>query len=149
MNRLLVPALLCATLAACGGGADSMKTPAQADDGADRNGTAVVLSLGQPATVPQESLSLQMTEVRDSRCPVDAVCVWAGHASIALTATQAGQPAEVLEIGLPAPADMKLPGEARYRNLRLTLQQLDPAPRAAVPTPLAQYRATVLVQRVQ
>ncbi|MBI5259456.1 MAG: hypothetical protein HY855_23345 [Burkholderiales bacterium] len=147
--RLLVPAALSVALVACGGGDDAMKSPSQADPGGGRDGVAVVLRTGQVVSVPQESLSLQMTEVHDSRCPIDAVCVWAGHASIAVTATQPGQATETLQLGLPAPAELKLPGEARYRSLRLTLQQLDPAPRAATPTPLEQYRATVLVQRAQ
>ena len=81
--------------------------------------------------------------------PIDALCIWAGHASVLVTVTQAGQEGQRLQIGLPAPPEMKLPGEASYRGYRLSLQGLDPAPRAAVSVPLDQYRATVRVERAQ
>jgi len=140
---VLASLLASAFLAACGGGAESA-TPST---GPSRGSYSVTLRSGQPVSIAQESLTLQLTAVSDSRCPIDAVCVWAGHGSVTVQVAQTGQPAETLQIGLPAPADSKLPGEASYRGYRLSLQVLDPAPRAASPTPLDQYRATVQVDK--
>lgn len=145
MMRWLAPALTCVFMAACGGSDDAASAP----NGPARGSYTVTLGIGQPVVISQEALTLQLTEVRDSRCPIDAICVWAGHAAVAVTVSQAGHAGETLQIGLPAPAEMKLPGDASYRGYRLSLQGLDPAPRAAVSVPPDQYRATVQVERAQ
>lgn len=143
--RSLVPtgAALAASLllAACGGGSDTTDAPYDPARGV----YTVTLRTGQPVAISQESLTLRLTEVRDTRCPIDAICVWAGQAVVAVQVQQAGQAAETLQIGMPAPAEMKLPGDGSYRGYRLSLQALDPAPRAAVNVPQDQYRATLLV----
>ncbi len=148
--RLLSPVIASLTasvfLAACGGGSSEAAGPST---GPSKASYTVTLRSGQPTVIAQESLTLQLTAVADSRCPIDAVCVWAGHAAVTVQVVQSGQPAETLQIGLPAPAEMKLPGDASYRGYRLSLQGLEPAPRASVQVPLDQYRATVLVDRAQ
>ncbi|WP_325422039.1 hypothetical protein [Aquabacterium sp.] len=120
-----------------------------APNGPARGSYTVTLRSGEPSLITQEALTLQLTDVHDSRCPIDALCIWEGHASVAVQVVQAGHAGETLQIGLPAPAEMKLPGEATYRGFRFSLQGLDPAPRAAVPVPLAQYRAVVRVERAE
>lgn len=136
-----------ALVAACGGGDDSVM--AQPAGGAQRASYTVTLRSDQAVVIGAETLSLQLTEVRDSRCPLNALCVWAGHGAVAVRVSQDGQNAETLQIGFPAPAEMKLPGDASYHGYRFSLQQLDPFPVAGVTVPLSDYRATVLVERAQ
>lgn len=138
-----IGALLAASaLVACGGGADA--------PGSDPLGATdtVVLRSGSAVPVGSGALTLELVDVRDSRCPVDAVCVWAGQATVAVQARHAGQAPATVWLGTPAPAAMQLPGDALVHGWRLKLQALEPAPRAAVSVPLAQYRATVVAERV-
>lgn len=149
--RLLASVLASVTAAAfiagCGGGDDSTTSPP--GGGTQRGSYSVTLRAGEPVVISAESLTLQLTEVRDSRCPLNALCIWAGHGAVAVQVSQSGQAAETLQIGFPAPAEMKLPGDASYRGYRFSLQTLDPFPVAGVTVPLADYRATVLVERAQ
>jgi hypothetical protein len=133
-----------ALVAGCGGGDDST-----VPTGPQRASYTVTLRGEQPVVISAESLTLQLTEVHDSRCPINALCVWAGHGAVAVRVSQEGQSAETVQIGFPAPAEMKLPGDATYRGYRLSLQALDPFPVAGVTVPLGDYRATVLVERAQ
>lgn len=75
----------------------------------------------------------------DSRCPIDAVCVWAGNARVSLRVTEAGTDSSVaLNTGLE-------PRSATVGGIRLELRALTPAPRADTPTPPDAYRATLRV----
>jgi len=133
----------CALLAACGGGGDgAMTDPLGASQ-------TVVLRAGAVVAVGTGALTLKLTDVRDSRCPVDATCVWAGHASVAVQAAYTGQAAQSAWVGLQASAGADLPGDAYVHGWRLRLQALEPAPRAGVEVPLEQYRATVVAERTQ
>jgi hypothetical protein len=134
-----------AFVAGCGGGDDSTTSPT----GPQRGSYTVTLRSEQAVVIGAESLTLQLTEVRDSRCPINALCIWAGHGAVAVRVAQEGQAAETVQIGFPAPAEMKLPGDASYRGYRLSLQTLEPFPVAGVTVPLSEYRATVLVERAQ
>lgn len=60
----------------------------------------------------------------DSRCPMNALCVRAGEAVIALTVSRAGEVAEGRELDT-TPAK----SSAEYRNFTITLSQLQPYPR--------------------
>ncbi|WP_395702144.1 hypothetical protein [Aquabacterium sp.] len=133
-------------VSACGGGGSDAGGPMS---GVAKASYTVTLRSGQATVIAPESLSLQLTAVTDTRCPIDVMCVWAGQAVATVQVTQAGQPAETVQIGTPAPAEMKLPGDASYRGYRLSLQGLEPAPRSGVQVPLDQYRATVQVDRAQ
>jgi hypothetical protein len=137
-------AALC--LSACGGGGDDSTSPT---GGPQRGSYTVTLRDEQSVVISAESLTLQLTEVQDSRCPINALCIWAGHGAVALRVSQEGQAAETVKIGFPAPAEMKLPGDASYRGYRLSLQTLEPFPVAGVTVPLSDSRATVLVERAQ
>lgn len=132
-------------VAACGGGADTTESPT----GPARGSYTVSLRTGQAATVPQESLTLLLTEARDSRCPINALCVWAGQAVVVVRVQQADQAAETLTIGMPVPSDGQLPGDGSYRGWRISLQGLDPSPVAGVVVPQDQYRATVRIDKAQ
>jgi hypothetical protein len=82
---ILVPALL---LPACNGegeGADGgAKLPARVDLGR-------AFEIGYGKTVLVDDIAIEFTAVvEESRCPIDAVCVWNGNARILVTANRGG-----------------------------------------------------------
>src|SRR5688572_32988210 len=93
--RHLSTALLIATLAACSsststgtdGRAQTSQTVTQREIG-----RAFEMKIGETISVGELRLTFRNVE-GDSRCPIDAVCVWAGDAEIALRIEQGTQAA--------------------------------------------------------
>lgn len=141
MKRAL-PFLMCAVLAACGGGdGDDRQQPQQGPAA-----YTVQLTGGQPQTLPNEPLMLILANVSDSRCPAQAQCVWAGQAVLTVTAAQTGVPAADLALSLDA-TQPKVPAQATYRNYVITLQALEPGAPPTGGLPLSAYKATLRVER--
>ncbi len=102
---------------------------------------SVTLVAGQTAVITS-SLTIRFDHVQtDSRCPVDAVCVWAGEAVIVLSAH------------MPDEADQDLPlrisggqgSPASHGGYTIELTRLDPAPLAGRSIPQNAYAATLRV----
>ena len=71
-----IPWLMCAALAACGGGdGGDRPQPQRGDPGA---AYTVQLAGGVPQVLAPESLTLTLAKVDDTRCPAQAQCVWRG-----------------------------------------------------------------------
>jgi hypothetical protein len=136
---------MCLLLAACGGGGESPRTQPQGEPAGPATYT-VTLTGGQPQVIGAESLTLTLAAVSDSRCPAQAVCVWAGQAVLTVRAEQAGQAAADLALSLDA-TDPKVPAQASYRSYTVRLQSLEPSPPPAGGVALAAYRATLRVER--
>jgi hypothetical protein len=102
------------------------------------------LKVGQTARLNTTGLSLTLKAVpEDSRCPIDAVCVWQGNAKVVLDATvgEDGPTTEVtLNTGVP-------PGEAAVSGLTVRLVSVSPAPRASVQIRPDAYAAVLVVNR--
>lgn len=100
------------------------------------------LGLGQTVAIAGTTQTVTFEAVpEDSRCPIDAVCVWAGNARVSLRVTQAGTDSSIaLNTGSE-------PRSVAVGSIRLELRGLGPAPRAANSTPPEQYRATLRVSR--
>jgi hypothetical protein len=98
------------------------------------------LALGQSVAIAGTAQRVTFDAVtEDSRCPTDAVCVWAGNARVSLRVSAAGTDSTVaLNTGLE-------PRFLTVNRFRLELRGLIPAPRAATPTPPDAYRATLRV----
>jgi len=104
----------------------------------------VTLAPGETASVEDTAVRVQFVRVAsDSRCPADAICVWAGDAIVQIRAFDGG-----------APADYELhTGDAGRKatlhgRLRIELLELQPYPFASrPPTTHDQYRATLRVTR--
>lgn len=109
----------------------------------------ITVELGKPARIADAGLVIELVSVKDTRCPVEVRCVWAGHAEVTLQVSQAGQAAKTLVIGTPAPASMKLPFEAVHGSWRFGLVSLEPANSQANPPAQTDYRATVQVSPLQ
>jgi hypothetical protein len=110
-------------------------------------GFSIELAFGEQVTIPEESLTVSIVNVEDSRCPADAVCFWAGHASVTLQVSKAGLGTELLTIGTQVPRSMDLPADAKYGVYLFSLVSLDPVPSVKGASPTTGYRAIVKVSK--
>jgi hypothetical protein len=141
--RHITAAILLATLAACSSNtttpvdatAQTSQTVAQRDVG-----RAFEMKIGETVSVGDLRLTFRGVE-NDSRCPIDAVCVWAGDAEIALRIEQGSQAAVA---ALHTTLD---PKKTEWNGYTVQLVSLAPATRASKAIDPADYRATILVTR--
>ncbi len=115
--------------------------PVDAKPGAPMTQT-ITLNHAKAARIGAEDMTIELVAVKDDRCPMEARCIWAGHAAVTLKISKGGAIAQTLTIGTQAPADMKLAGDADYGNYRLHLDNLEPA-NSTKGRKLAEYRATI------
>ena len=103
-------------------------------------GTPFELKLGAIASLP-ESAKLRFDNVRsDSRCPIDANCIRAGEAIIAVTLMRGtGNEAKELQT-VPAQSQFS------YSKYVVKLTELQPYPRSGQQTKPEDYIATFVVQ---
>jgi hypothetical protein len=127
----LLPAALVLALLAC----ESTETRGDVS-----LGTEFSLAPGQSALAGDDGLRVTFVSVvEDSRCPMDAICVWAGQVVIEARAGRDGRDGE---------ARLLKPEEsAAVDGFRLTLVRVEPYPASAEPTPPSRYRATFVVDR--
>jgi hypothetical protein len=110
---------------------------------ASTNTDTIVVTRGRPASARSSSFRVELLSVKDSRCPLEVQCVWAGHAVVLLRVTRRGGASDTVSIGTSAPNSMKLPFDATVFRRRLHLVQLTPAPSVERKVPLAQYRVSI------
>ena len=129
--RSLVPLLL--LVAGCSG------SPTQPDR--VQANQPFELGVGQTALV-SDGLRLRFDEVRsDSRCPMDALCVRAGEAVIAVTLSVPGEASAARDLQtVPAQA------QTSYSRFTIALSQLQPYPRSDRQIRPTDYVATFIVQ---
>ncbi|MGH9262392.1 MAG: hypothetical protein ACRD08_21240 [Acidimicrobiales bacterium] len=108
--------------------------------------TPFTVEIGHSAVLTEPAVTITFTAVpQDSRCPVDAVCIWAGDAVVALT----------LHVGPPDGDGPDVKAEL-HTNLEprstpwgpyyeLQLLDLQPVPRLH-PPPSEPYRATLVME---
>lgn len=138
---LVVWTSVCACAAA--GPPETAATSADASAGNDGE-VVVTLRIGESMTPPGTKAVVTVIDVSDdSRCPVDATCVWAGDATVTLRVQPAAGAAESvsLHIGL---ADSR---SATVAGLHLRLEGLEPARRSDQPIERDQYRVALAVRR--
>ena len=105
------------------------------------------LRYGEKLTLPDRALTVQFMRVKDSRCPKDVTCIWAGHAAVTLKVAAPRAAATSIVIGTAAPAGMNLPFEASVGPYRFSLLGLEPDNSQAAPVASKQYRARIQVSR--
>lgn len=100
------------------------------------------LKIGETATVGSTGLRVTFTAVEsDSRCPIDALCVWAGDAATALKLERSGRSATaVLHTN-------ERPKQVEFDGFDIVLVTLQPANQSATPTRPDQYRAHLVVNQ--
>jgi hypothetical protein len=141
--RHLTTAILITVLAACSsstttsteGTAQTSQSVAQRDIG-----RAFDMKIGETVSVGELRLTFRNVE-NDSRCPIDAVCVWMGDAEIALRIEQGSQAA------VAALHTSVEPKQTEWNGYRIAFVSLAPSTRASTAVNPADYRATLLVTR--
>ena len=106
-------------------------------------GQELDLAPGESARIEGGPLVRFLEVTSESRCPMDAVCVWAGDAVVAVMLSRAGSAAATVELH-SAPA---LGDSASYGGFTVTLARLVPQPRSTGEIPAADYRATLVLAR--
>jgi hypothetical protein len=131
---LLLPVLV---LGSCGGGGDSEQGPLPASV----LGQEYLIGFGE--TIHIGSLALEFTTLaEESRCPLNANCVWAGNARILVTATMGGTTG-VLELNTYPNYQVR----ANFEGYLIELRRLQPDIPWMPRGPLSEYTATVFVDR--
>lgn len=101
----------------------------------------ITLRFGEEKRVGQSVVQMMFGEVvADSRCPIDAVCVWMGDAAVELRIRAGMGPTQPLRLH----TNME-PRSTVWNGLRVTLLEVQPAPRAAEPTRAEDYAVKVRV----
>jgi len=101
------------------------------------------LAPGGSAIVEGSNTRVQFVQVSgDSRCPADALCIWAGDAIVGIRVIDAG-PSSAYELHT---GDSRL-AEVTHRDFRIELLQLQPYPFSNRVIEASDYRATLQVRR--
>ncbi len=101
-------------------------------------GAEFTLAPGESALAGDDGLRVSFESVtEDSRCPMDAICVWAGRVVVDVTAGRGETRHFALSPGDAADVD----------GFRLRLVRVEPYPSAAEPILASAYRATFVVDR--
>jgi len=102
----------------------------------------VVLAPGQQTAVPGTGTVRFDGVANDSRCPGDAICVWAGDAIVRVVVSPSGDVPASYELHT---VDLK---PVQHRDVTITLEALSPYPFASKgPIPPGDYRATLKITR--
>jgi hypothetical protein len=110
---------------------------------------AVTVELGKPVVGPEGELTVELLAVKDHRCAVDVLCVWAGYAEVTLRVSKRGSDAKTLVLGTLAPktpTDRHL--ETTYGTYRFALVNLAPGNSMSRPVAQSLYRAKVQVSQL-
>jgi hypothetical protein len=98
------------------------------------------LKAGAVASLPDGG-RLRFDQVAaDSRCPMDALCVWAGDAAVLVTVTPSGGASESRELHTQPPGS-----QISYSGYTVTLTALAPYPRSTQPIAPGDYVATFVL----
>ena len=131
----------CVLLAACTSGTEIEPTGTAIELTIDES---FVLAPGETAVIAARNMEITFVEVpEDSRCPEDAVCVWAGNALVQLEVVRDGVE---LAIGLNTTEGPESAPVAD--NLELALEGLGPMPTTPGPIDKGDYRATLRLRSI-
>ena len=104
----------------------------------------LTLKQGQKKSVPNGEFSIKFISVtEDSRCPVDANCVWAGNAKVNIKITDKNGVSKTMVMN----TTMGPKGD-QYRGWAIYLTELTPAPKSSVAIKQKAYKATFSIQRL-
>lgn len=106
-------------------------------------GGSQTLAAGQTALIRSENLKISFWDVtEDSRCPIDAVCIQQGRATVALRITKDDR--DLGEFFVSTESSLATTSADRY-SIRLT--DVQPARRAASAPKISDYQITIFVAR--
>jgi len=108
-----------------------------------RLGQEFGLKIDQEALIEGEDLAVRFEKaLEDSRCPEDAVCVWAGNAKIRLKLSKQKQAPATVELNTYIGAK-----SSSYLNYEIKLVTLKPLPKADKAVQPNEYIATLIVTK--
>ena len=143
MRHITAAVLFAATLTACSSGTTSPgSATAQTNQPAVQReiGRAFDIKIGETIAVGDLKLTFQRV-ANDSRCPIDAICVWAGDAEIALRIEQGSQAAvAALHTHLE-------PKQTVWNGYTIQFVSLAPSQSSASPIDPSRYQAQLVVTR--
>src|SRR5688572_2462617 len=145
MKRFLTAVLLLAVAACSTNGATDADADATAAIAAAlaSGPIEVTLRAGEYKRVAGEQLGVGFTRVvEDSRCPIDAVCVWMGDGVAEIELAAGGGRTGKIELHTSLEPKSQI-----WNGAKITLLELAPAPRAAEPTRPAAYSVRLQVER--
>ncbi|HEY1035352.1 MAG TPA: hypothetical protein VGE09_10245 [Pseudoxanthomonas sp.] len=128
-----------ALLTACTPTSAARNDPAPAD-------RSVTLAWQQEATV--DGLSVQFVGYRDSRCPSDVTCVWAGEAQVFVWVSGPGIEPHVVSLPWRGGGEQRPQDADRIGARTLWLEALEPRPRTDGKVSPSDYRAVLKVDGV-
>jgi len=138
MKRMMAGALLL-VLTACGSPAEPDLVP---DTAVVPASTDMTLKMGEELPVGGSVVKIVFARVvEDSRCPIDVVCVWQGNAVAELGIRMGMGPTFPLQVNTTLE-----PRSVEWNGIRITLLELQPAPRASVPTRPEDYSVKIRVE---
>lgn len=102
----------------------------------------MTLRYGEEKAVGQSVVKLSFGQVNeDSRCPIDAMCVWAGNAQVELGIRAGMGPTYALRLNTTLE-----PRSTVWGGIRITLLEVQPAPRAGQTTKPEDYSVKVRLE---
>jgi anionic cell wall polymer biosynthesis LytR-Cps2A-Psr (LCP) family protein len=108
------------------------------------NPETVTVKNGQKKSVPNGEFSIKFLSVtEDSRCPVDANCVWAGNAKVHVRITDRHGRSKTMVMNTTMG-----PAGDQYNGWAIYLTELTPAPKSGVVIKQSAYKATFSIQRL-
>ena len=130
--------------------AGAVEQPAPLTDAPNRPPApyALTVELGKPVVSPEGELTVELLGVRDHRCAVEVLCIWAGHAVVTLRVSKPGSDARTLLLDTLAPLSTSSPLAATYGAYRFALVGLAPGNSLTRPVPQSFYRARVQVSQL-
>jgi hypothetical protein len=143
MRQLSTALLITAVLAACSSSTStSTDATLQSSQTVSQReiGRAFEMKIGETVGVGDLRLTFRSVE-GDSRCPIDAICVWAGDAEIALKIEQGSQAA------VAALHTTLEPKKTEWNGYTIALVSIAPSRNSQTAPDPKDYRAQILVTR--
>jgi hypothetical protein len=147
-NALLRATLVFFVVASTGCATDRAGTAGDGQPQVSSPVHTLVLARGGKAVIADESLTVELTEINDSRCPANVACIWAGHATVTLQVSKPGLVAGRVVIGSEAPSSMDLPSDANYGGYLFHLLELERGNADGSTQVTSSQRATIKVSRL-
>jgi hypothetical protein len=142
MRKLVTAGFIALAATACASSENPLSTDPSEAAVVSAVGQTFDLRPGQTARVGNDGLVVGFRGVAsDSRCAVDVQCVWAGDAEVRIpvTASRSDWTSLALHTGIE-------PRSASFRNWRITVVDLKPAPRSTARIDNNNYVVTLRVE---
>jgi hypothetical protein len=111
-----------------------------------RDNEDFTISYGETVILSAIDLIITVSNINDSRCPLDVVCVWEGEAAVTIDCWTTSEYLDTIEIKAPPaePQFARVTDEAHSFNCRINCLAVDPYPASALnPTPEDAYTVTL------